>query len=246
MREIFLDITNEYIRQSSLFGGVQGAGNVTAVILSFDETWDGFAKTLTWLNGWGENPVKQVLGVDKLQEGKSNVYRVTIPAEALEKWGKCSLIIEGYKDSARAKSITAEFEVSPSLDTSDADQPVDPTPTVAEQLQAEIEDIRHTIYKAEESAQTAELAAEQAKGYTHNPPRPADGVWYLWDGEKYIKSNQPSKGDKGDTGEQGSQGIQGEKGDDGYSPVRGVDYWTDDDIAEIKSYVDGAILGGAW
>ena len=33
---------------------------------------------------------------------------------------------------------------------------------------------------------------------------------------------------------------------DGYSPVRGVDYWTKADIKEIKSYVDGAILGGAW
>lgn len=29
-------------------------------------------------------------------------------------------------------------------------------------------------------------------------------------------------------------------------PVRGVDYWTDADKAEIKSYVDEAILGGAW
>lgn len=30
------------------------------------------------------------------------------------------------------------------------------------------------------------------------------------------------------------------------APVRGIDYWTDSDIAEIKSYVDEAILGGAW
>lgn len=33
---------------------------------------------------------------------------------------------------------------------------------------------------------------------------------------------------------------------DGYSPVRGEDYWTEADIAQIKSYVDEAILGGAW
>ena len=36
------------------------------------------------------------------------------------------------------------------------------------------------------------------------------------------------------------------KGEAGHSPVRGVDYWTEDDKAEIKSYVDEAILGGAW
>lgn len=35
-------------------------------------------------------------------------------------------------------------------------------------------------------------------------------------------------------------------GGGGYIPVRGVDYWTDEDKAEIKSYVDEAILGGAW
>lgn len=32
----------------------------------------------------------------------------------------------------------------------------------------------------------------------------------------------------------------------GYSPVRGLDYWTESDINEIRSYVDDAILGGAW
>ena len=45
------------------------------------------------------------------------------------------------------------------------------------------------------------------------------------------------RGDKGNTGETGA---------DGYTPVRGTDYWTDIDKAEIKSYVDKAILGGAW
>ena len=33
---------------------------------------------------------------------------------------------------------------------------------------------------------------------------------------------------------------------DGYTPVKGTDYWTEEDIAEIKSYVDDAILGGKW
>ena len=36
------------------------------------------------------------------------------------------------------------------------------------------------------------------------------------------------------------------KGADGATPQRGADYWTAADIAEIKSYVDEAILGGAW
>lgn len=35
-------------------------------------------------------------------------------------------------------------------------------------------------------------------------------------------------------------------GKDGKTPARGTDYWTDADKEEIKSYVDDAILGGAW
>lgn len=38
----------------------------------------------------------------------------------------------------------------------------------------------------------------------------------------------------------------GKNGTDGETPVRGTDYWTDADKEEIKSYVDDAILRGAW
>lgn len=63
-----------------------------------------------------------------------------------------------------------------------------------------------------------------------------------------AKESGEFNGDKGDKGDPG-QSIKGDKGDTGaagYSPVRGTDYWTAADIAEIKSYVDDAILGGAW
>ena len=36
------------------------------------------------------------------------------------------------------------------------------------------------------------------------------------------------------------------RGEDGYTPIKGVDYWTEEDVATIKSYVDEAILGGEW
>ena len=50
----------------------------------------------------------------------------------------------------------------------------------------------------------------------------------------------------GSPGIQGNPGKDGEDGEDGYTPKRGTDFWTDGDIAEIKSYVDDAILNGAW
>ena len=39
-------------------------------------------------------------------------------------------------------------------------------------------------------------------------------------------------------GSKGSTGAAGAAGKDGYTPVRGTDYWTADDIATIQSYID--------
>jgi len=69
-----------------------------------------------------------------------------------------------------------------------------------------------------------------------------DGV----DGQPGADGAPGGKGDKGDKGDKGADGDKGEQGEPGYTPVRGTDYWTAADKAEIKSYVDAAILGGAW
>ena len=99
-------------------------------------------------------------------------------------------------------------------------------------------------------------------GTTYVPYVSADGV-ISWTNDSGKPNPSPvnikgDKGDKGEQGERGLQGIQGGKGDkgdpgtngkdgtDGYTPQRGTDYWTDSDKAEIKSYVDQAILGGEW
>lgn len=61
---------------------------------------------------------------------------------------------------------------------------------------------------------------------------------------EWLASLKGAKGDTGETGPQGEQGIQGQKGDpgtDGKTPVRGTDYWTEADIAEIHSYIDTKI-----
>lgn len=83
---------------------------------------------------------------------------------------------------------------------------------------------------------------------THIPEK---GVDYFTDDElNVIKSEiaesikndigelSGTKGDKGDTGEKGEKG---DKGDNGYTPVKGIDYFTDDDIADIVTAVNTSI-----
>lgn len=71
------------------------------------------------------------------------------------------------------------------------------------------------------------------------------------DGGYYIPALDSSgnlswKPTKGDMPSVQTVNIKGPKGDPGRTPARGTDYWTAADVAQIKSYVDEAILGGEW
>lgn len=89
-----------------------------------------------------------------------------------------------------------------------------------------------------------------------------NGNWFLYDltSEKYVDSGKPSrgiqgeqgiqgvKGDRGPQGEKGDKGDKGEvgaKGDKGDKPIRGEDYWTEEDIAAISADLDGKIADKA-
>lgn len=63
-----------------------------------------------------------------------------------------------------------------------------------------------------------------------------------------VKSVSESAADGGSNVVTFSDGktLTVKNGSRGSPPVRGTDYWTAADIAAIKSYVDEAILGGAW
>ena len=58
---------------------------------------------------------------------------------------------------------------------------------------------------------------------------------------EWLASLKGDKGDKGEKGDTGEQGIQGERGTDGHTPVKGTDYWTASDKAEIVAEVTAAL-----
>lgn len=66
---------------------------------------------------------------------------------------------------------------------------------------------------------------------------PGTSCTHSWDGTVLtIKSAS------GET----SVDLKGQDGEDGYTPQKGIDYWTESDKDEIKNYVDTLILGGEW
>lgn len=50
------------------------------------------------------------------------------------------------------------------------------------------------------------------------------------------------KGEKGEKGDKGDTGAIGPQGEPGAAPVRGTDYWTSEDVAEIKRYTTENII----
>lgn len=56
-------------------------------------------------------------------------------------------------------------------------------------------------------------------------------------GTKSFDVLNGEKGDKGDKGDTGSDGKDGSNGKDGYTPVKGTDYWTEDDKSAIVNEV---------
>lgn len=53
-------------------------------------------------------------------------------------------------------------------------------------------------------------------------------------GERGPQGEKGVKGDTGPQGERGEKGEKGNKGDDGYTPIKGVDYFTQQDIESLN------------
>lgn len=142
-RTITVNVVKEFARQDSQNGGIQGSGNVDHLRLRFSEDWDGYAKTCVFWDANGENPVKVIVGADKLEDMTKDprTYIIDIPPEPLAVEGTYTVVIDGYLDGKRGRSETIRLKSNGAQIDDDAGEPADPTPSQAEQLQQEIEKI---------------------------------------------------------------------------------------------------------
>lgn len=224
-RVIGIEITGCHLTKSGNLAGVEGESDATTLEITFDESWDGFSKTILWLDARGENPKSRVLTIEDLVniEESTRIYKTTIPGEALTVVGEATFSVTGYnQEGKRQRSVTGELTVKEGGEFEVTEDISDPT--VVERLQSQIDMIMGDI----------------SDMYTKAPPKIVNGTWHIWDAEigDYKDTGLPAKGDRGDKGDKGDQG---EKGDDGYSPQRGTDYWTEEDKAEIIEEVLDAL-----
>lgn len=175
-RLINVKVSGNFLTKDGNRAGVQGEGNVTTLRLTFDAGWDGLAKHLTWWDAYGEHPVKVILGADLLEDlaEDTRTYRVLIPPEPLAVDGWCSFVIDGYIDNQRQRTVEDKLKVLPANSAEDAPAPSDPTPSQAEQLQKQIDNLLGGMQEAARESKEAQTAIENMSVTAEHVPHDSD------------------------------------------------------------------------
>ena len=199
---INVKVGGNYLSKDNKNAGVRGEANVTSLRITFDESWDNYAKTVTFLDAHGNNPVKRIESVDLIKDISKDrrTYITPIPKEPLAIAGEMTFVIDGYIDGKRKRSMSDKLVVKDAPNPDNAGEPTDPTPTQAEQLQKQIDSIIayiHDASKAKEYVENMSVSAETLE---------TDVQAFI---EKTIQDDVVNlhfglpKGKKGDTGDSG-------------------------------------------
>ena len=170
---------------------------------------------------------------NKTYEMLINNNECDYPSEILENEGTCVLGVYAYtteNEFVRFNPTPQKFAIElGTLRASENSQPI--TPSEMEQYQQALQNGLNEVNKElEEVVQIGNEVAKQGEYATEQ------GNYAKSVGEQLEKDKENGlfKGEKGDKGDQGEQGIQGEKGEqgkpgkngaDGYTPIKGVDYF---------------------
>ena len=197
-------------------GGVKEA----VVVFDFCEKWDGFAKTAVFYRD-EEQLYPMLLENDSC----------FIPWEVYSTPGTFYFTVFGVKEEIRKTANTLRYKATKGIPDGEM-IPSEPTQEMYEQIIDRLD-------KLEQNGTGGGVSEEQLTEAVNEALEEAKAS-----GE--FKGDTGEPGQPGKDGEDGQPGKDGQPGADGYTPVRGTDYWTEADKAEIKGYVDTAILGGAW
>lgn len=220
-----------------------GSLNYYFCTFSFDGAWENFTRFAVFkMNGNYTGPVLITDG------------RCAVPTEVISSEGSFELGVYGT-DSTAAKRISTnlcKIEVKEGAYIPDTTAPAVPASDVWEEYIAYLDEALRNcvpyigtdgnwfVWDIENKEYTdSNCPSRGIRGEKGDPGIQGDKGEPGEKGEQGIQGNKGEKGDKGDKGEKGDRGEKGdagdkgEKGEKGDTPVKGVDYWTENDKAEI-------------
>lgn len=164
-RIIQVKVSGDYLTKDTDQAGTQHEANATRLRITFDESWDSYAKSVTFWDARGLNPVTRVLTVDLLEDitKDTRIYLCPIPGEPMAIAGKFQFVIEGYVGAQRQRAVGDVLRARPAPRVADIVPSVDPTPTQAQQIQGQIEAVIGDIQRAVNAANAADAALATAQ-----------------------------------------------------------------------------------
>lgn len=178
-RIIPLTVENEYVQGAGVEIGASGSHDDVILRITFGDAWDGLTKSIIWKDSYGENPKTTLLTVDMLVTGTTDVYDVLVPAAPKAYPGDMYMIFKGVTVSGTLEETAtltafATFRVLKSMYAIGQSEDVDAT--VAEQLQAQIDDVIEDVANLQEHAADAEAWANETRD--GEPLEPSDPVYH--------------------------------------------------------------------
>lgn len=231
--------------------GTAGSYGIETLKIITDDTWAGLAITATFVTATGA--VKMLVDPDGTV--KVPPEATANPTNAIQSY----IVFVGVADGVQRISCDLPYRVRDHV-------PIDgvaskPTPNEWQQYIAETQkiinkavpqegNVGQVLTKTADGSEWADPAGGGSGGATFTPSVSPDGI-ISWTNDKGKPNPDPVniKGPAGKDGAQGAQGEPGKAGADGKTPVKGVDYWTNDDQQSIVNDVLKALptwSGGAY
>lgn len=161
-----------HISKDSQTAGVRGEAGVSYLCITFDESWDGFAKRVIFWDAQGKNPVTRTLVAH--EPGNVRLFIVVIPGEAMAVSGKMTFVIDGMVENKLKRRVSDTLVVKDS--PMDA-EPTEPSPNEYDAIRQDIENLRGDIQKAFESEDQAEEYRNEAKECRDNAQTHEDNAY---------------------------------------------------------------------
>ena len=201
----------------------------------FPKSWEGYTKTAVFRNG--DTTLSVILNSESdLCTGTDECY---IPHEVI-KFPEFTVSVFGILGHSRATTSKAAIRVIKS-GYAEGDEPSEPTPTEYQQLVNIANETKEIAQSVRTDADSGLFKGEKGDPFTYSDFTPEQLAALKGEkgdtGAQGVQGIQGIQGEKGDTGAQGLKGDKGDKGDkgtDGYTPQKGVDYFTAEDIAGLN------------
>ena len=198
---------------------IQNNIKTDTVTLELDAEWDGISPVIIFECSDADYQVQY--------EGSP----AHIPQAVMKSTGSVGLSVCGYDDTGEIRLVT---KAAPSTFTVVASGSF-----IGEISEDDVSLLGQILAAAEAANEAAQKVATASFSMgTVTTLEPGEQASASLDGEglqKKLNLSIPkgAKGDPGDKGDQGDQGDKGDQGDPGYTPQRGVDYWTAEDVEAV-------------